>query len=70
MCDYCEGRRTLLSRKIPSVAFNNVLEKDDKLQLFITEDLLRLAYEDYPNCLDQGEVIKIYFCPICGERIG
>ena len=70
-CKYCKNEVMMLSKDIPyDIMHDKKIHGYDEWQVFIdTRGYLRLADPDDCMCLDNGEKIKISYCPNCGGVI-
>jgi len=50
-----------------SITGNEALKHEETYSVHVDRAYLRLTRDGDDQCLDNGEKIKINFCPVCGE---
>ena len=78
MCKFCENDEILIQKDelICNFSFGWGNVKIDRsqcseysLSMFIDRGYLRLVDPTDSGCLDHGEKVKIFFCPMCGKKL-
>lgn len=80
VCEYCDGHRHIFSIEYidellwawchgEEKTLEEACDNKAKRAVFIDRGYIRLADPDDCSCLRHGELVKISYCPFCGDPL-